>query len=291
MNTDLGTTNQVARRNGMRKKRDVTAIIIHIVLLVGSLTVILPFLWMVLSSFKSLQEFYSFDFWPKSWSLSAYQDIFQQTGYTRWYLNSAIVGVVVTASELFFASLVGYVLAKYRFRGNKSIFILILTTLMIPTELLVIPWYVMSSQFGWADTFWGIMFPGMIDAFGVFLMRQFMLGIPDDLLDAARIDGMSEFRIFLQVALPQVKSALSALGILSFLGNWNAYLWPVIVISTESMRTLPVGMSLFSTADAGGVQWNLIMAMSTLAVIPIVLIYFIFQRRIVEGITLTGVKG
>jgi multiple sugar transport system permease protein len=275
----------------MRKKRDVTAVIIHIVLLVGSLTVILPFLWMVLSSFKSLQEFYTFDFWPKSWSLGAYQDIFGQTDYARWYLNSVMIGIVVTVSELFFASLVGYVLAKFRFRGNKSIFILILTTLMIPTELLVIPWYVMSTQFGWADTFWGIMFPGMIDAFGVFLMRQFMLGIPDDLLDAARIDGMSEFRIFLQVALPQVKAALSALGILSFLGNWNAYLWPVIVISTESMRTLPVGMSLFSTADAGGVQWNLIMAMSTLAVIPIVVVYFIFQRRIVEGIALTGVKG
>lgn len=275
----------------MRKQRDVTAVIIHIVLVLGAILVALPFLWMILSSFKSIQEFYAFDFWPKSWTLAAYKDVFGQTQYIRWYVNSFIVGIAVTASELFFASLVGYVLAKFRFRGNKSIFVLILTTLMVPTELLVIPWYVMSSQLGWTDTFWGIMFPGMIDAFGVFLMRQFMLGIPDDLLDAARIDGMSEFKIFLQVVLPQVKSALSALGILSFLGNWNAYLWPVIVVSTESMRTLPVGMSLSSTADAGGVQWNLIMAMSTLAVIPIVVVYFIFQRRIVEGIALTGVKG
>lgn len=118
-----------------------------------------------------------------------------------------------------------------------------------------------------------------------------MLGIPDDLLDAARIDGMKEFQIFLRIALAQVRPALSALGIISFLGNWNAYLWPVIVISSENMRTLPVGISLAATSDAGGIQWNSIMAMSTLAVLPIVVIYFIFQRRIIEGIALTGLKG
>jgi multiple sugar transport system permease protein len=275
----------------MQKRIDVTAIIIHIVLWAGLAWVALPFVWMVLSSFKTLQEFYSFDFLPKNWSLEAYQQILTQTQYLRWYENSLIVGVVVTISELFFASLVGYTLAKFTFRGNRAIFLLILSTMMIPTELLVIPWYVMSSQLGWTDTYWGIMFPGMIEAFGVFLMRQFMLGVPNDLLDAARIDGMSEFGVFFKVALPQVKPALAALGILSFLGNWNAYLWPVIAISTESMRTLPVGMSLFSTADAGGLQWNLIMAMSTLAVIPIVIVYFIFQRRIAEGIALTGLKG
>ncbi|MCL6599116.1 MAG: carbohydrate ABC transporter permease [Alicyclobacillus macrosporangiidus] len=246
---------------------------------------------MILSSFKSLPEFYQFDFWPKQWDFSAYRQVFTETQYGRWYLNSIAVAVVVTVSELFFASLVGYTLAKFRFRGNQLIFILILSTMMVPTELLVIPWYVMSAKFGWVDTYWGIMFPGLMEAFGVFLMRQFMLGVPDDLLDAARIDGMSEFRIFLQVALPQVKPALSALGILSFLGNWNAYLWPVIVVSTESMRTLPIGIGMFSTADNGGLQWNVIMAMSTLAVIPIVILYFIFQKRIVEGIALTGVKG
>ena len=249
------------------------------------------FIWMVLSSFKSLPEFYSFDFFPKKWDLSAFSYIFQQTSYLRWYGNSLFVGIIVTASELFFCSLIGYTLAKFKFRGRGAVFLLILSTLMVPTELLVIPWYVMSAQLHWTNTFWGIMFPGMMDGFGVFLMRQFMMGIPDDLLDAARIDGMSEFQIYWRVALPQVKSSLSALGILTFLGNWNAYLWPVIVINTESMRTLPVGISLYSTADnGGGLQWNVIMAMSTLAVIPIVIVYFIFQRRIVEGIALTGIK-
>jgi multiple sugar transport system permease protein len=130
----------------------------------------------------------------------------------------------------------------------------------------------------------------LIEAFAVFLMRQFMLGIPDDLLGAARIDGMSEFGIFIKVVLPQVTQGLGALAILSFLGNWNAYLWPVIAVSKERMRTLPVGMSLYSTGDAGGLQWNMIMAMSTMAVIPIIIVYFIFQKRIVEGISLTGLK-
>lgn len=275
----------------MKKRTDVTAIVIHIILWLGIVVVAVPFLWMILSAFKSLPEFYSFDFFPQKWNTSAFAFIFQQTSYVRWYANSLIVGVIVTASELFFCSLIGYTLAKFKFRGRGAVFLLILSTLMVPTELLVIPWYVMSAQLHWTDTFWGIMFPGMMDGFGVFLMRQFMMGIPDDLLDAARIDGMSEFMIYLRVALPQVKSSLSALGILSFLGNWNAYLWPVIVISTESMRTLPVGISLYSSADnGGGLQWNVIMAMSTLAVIPIVIVYFIFQRRIIEGIALTGIK-
>lgn len=274
----------------MRKRVDVAAIAIHFVLCLGILAVAMPFVWMVLSSFKTLPEFYTFQFWPKNWSLEAYQYIFAHTKYARWYGNSFIVAIVVTASELFFASLVGYTLAKFGFKGNKIIFILILSTMMVPTELLVIPWYVMSTKLGWTDTYWSIMFPGMIQAYAVFLMRQFMLGIPDDLIDAGRIDGMSEFGIFLKVVLPQVTSALGALGILSFLGNWNAYLWPVIAVTSENMRTLPVGMSLFSTADAGGLKWNLIMAMSSMAVIPIIIVYFIFQRRIVEGISLTGFK-
>ncbi|KIL40882.1 sugar ABC transporter permease [Gordoniibacillus kamchatkensis] len=274
----------------MRKRVDGAAIVIHFVLCVGILVVAMPFVWMVLSSFKTLPEFYTFKFLPKSWTLEAYQHIFAHTKYVRWYGNSFIVAIVVTVSELFFASLVGYTLAKHRFKGNKIIFILILSTMMVPTELLVIPWYVMSTALGWTDTYWSIMFPGMIQAYSVFLMRQFMLSVPDDLIAAGRIDGMSEFGIFLKVVLPQVTSALGALAILAFLGNWNAYLWPVIAITSENMRTLPVGMSLFSTADAGGLQWNLIMAMSTMAVVPIIIVYFIFQRRIVEGISLTGLK-
>ena len=264
---------------------------IHLFLIAGVMVVAFPFLWMVLSSLKSLPDFYSFSFWPKKMDFSAYQFIFQETDFLKWYWNSIVVGLIVTLSSLTFGSLVGYTLAKYKFPGSKAIFILILSTLMIPTEMLVIPWYVMGTKVNLIDSYLGIMFPGLIEAFGVFLMRQFMLSIPDDLLDAARIDGMSEFKVWWRIAIPQVKPALSALGIITFLGNWNAYLWPVIVTSTDSMRTLPVGISLYATGDSGGIQWNTIMGMSTLAVVPMIIIFLIFQRQIVEGITLTGVKG
>jgi multiple sugar transport system permease protein len=274
-----------------KKKVQGLEFVIHLFLLAGVIVVAFPFLWMILSSFKSLPDFYSFSFWPKKLDLSAYKFIFEKTEFLTWYLNSIIIGIIVTISCLVFNSLIGYTLAKHQFPGAKAILILILSTLMIPTEMLVIPWYVIGAKTGQIDTYLGIMFPGLIEAFGVFLMRQFMLGIPDDLLDAARIDGMSEFKIWWRIALPQVKPALSALGIITFLGNWNAYLWPVIVISTDKMRTLPIGISMYATGDAGGIQWNVIMAMSVLAVIPMIIVFLIFQRRIVEGIALTGVKG
>ncbi|MEH7417259.1 carbohydrate ABC transporter permease [Neobacillus drentensis] len=274
-----------------KKKVSVSEYIIHLLLLAGVIVVAFPFLWMILSSLKSLPDFYSFSFWPSKLDFSGYKFIFQETDFLQWYLNSIIIGAIVTLSCLVFNSLIGYTLAKHQFMGAKAILILILSTLMIPTEMLIIPWYIMGTKVNLIDSYLGIMFPGLIEAFGIFLMRQFMLGIPNDLLDAARIDGMGEFKIFWRIALPQVKPALSALGIITFLGNWNAYLWPVIVISTDKMRTLPVGISLYATGDAGGIQWNTIMGMSTLAIIPMIIVFLLFQRRIVEGITLTGVKG
>ncbi len=277
----------------MLKKKKVNGFdyLIHLVLLAGVIIVAFPFIWMILSSLKSLPDFYSFSFWPSKLDFSGYKYIFEETDFLQWYINSIIIGAIVTLSCLVFNSLIGYTLAKYKFVGGKTIFILILSTLMIPTEMLVIPWYVMGTKVNLIDSYLGIMFPGLIEAFGIFLMRQFMLGIPDDLLDAARIDGMGELKIFWRIALPQVKPALSALGIITFLGNWNAYLWPVIVISSDKMRTIPVGISLYATGDSGGIQWNTIMGMSTLAIIPMIIVFLIFQRRIVEGIALTGVKG
>ena len=184
---------------------------------------------------------------------------------------------------------VGYTLAKLQFRGRNLIFVLILATLMIPTEMLVIPWYIMSSARGWINTYWGIMFPGMISAFGIFLIRQFMTGVPDELLDAGRIDGLSEFGLYWRIALPQVRPAVAALAILTFLGNWNAFLWPLIVIQAPNMRTLPVGIALFS-GEAGS-SFHLIMASSALAVVPVLLVFALLQRQIIEGIVLTGLKS
>lgn len=275
----------------MTKRFSIGKFIIHLLLLSGIVVVAFPFIWMILSSLKSLADFYNFSFWPEKIDLSGYKYVFQETDFMRWYWNSFIVAIVVTVSNIIFCSLIGYTLAKFRFRGAKAIFILILSTMMIPTEMLVIPWYVLSSDFHWIDSYWGLMFPGMMEAFGIFLMRQFMSDVPDDILDAARIDGMGEFKIWARVAMPQVKPAISALAIITFLGNWNAYLWPVIVTSSEKMRTLPVGIAMYGTSDAGGIQWNTIMAMSTLTVIPMIIVFLIFQRQIVEGIALSGTKG
>jgi multiple sugar transport system permease protein len=160
---------------------------------------------------------------------------------------------------------------------------------MIPTEMLVIPWYIMVRQLGWMETYWSIMFPGMISAFGVFLMRQFMSTIPDDLIDAARIDGVSEFGIFIRIVMPLVKPALATLAIFNFVGNWNAFLWPLIVAQTPKMYTLPVGLSYFSSENL--TRWELIMTGAAVSTIPLIIFFIIFQKQIVKGIAMSGLKG
>lgn len=250
---------------------------------------LLPFLWMLLTSLKPFPELFALRFLPQEPTLENYRQVLEQTGFPRWFLNSLLVASATTASVLFFDSLAGYTLARLRFPGKNLVFLLILSTLMVPTEMLVIPWYVMSAERGWTDTYWGLLFPGLMSAFGVFLLRQFFTTLPQDFFDAARIDGLSEFGVFLRVGLPLVRPALAALGIFTFLGNWNAFLWPLIVVQRPEMRTVPVGVALFS--GEAGTAWNLIMAASSLAVLPVLLVFLFAQRQIVEGAVLTGVKG
>lgn len=262
--------------------------LVYVVLSVGSVATLFPFVWMIATSFKPAHEIYEFTLVPATPTFANYVFLLTETLFSRWFLNSLIVATGVTLSTAFFDSLVGYTIAKLRFSGKTLIFVAILSSLMIPTEMLVIPWYMISSRFNWVDTYWGIAFPGVITAFGIFLMKQFMEGVPKDLLDAARIDGLSEFGVFWRVALPQVKPALAALVIFNFLGNWNAYLWPVIVIESPAMRTLPVGIALFSAEME--TEWHLIMTAATCAVIPVLAVFAIFQKQIIKGITLTGLK-
>jgi multiple sugar transport system permease protein len=262
---------------------------VYLALLIGGLAMIVPFVWMILTSFKPGPEIFLNKFWPQAPTLSNYAAVLRKVPFARWYLNSLIVASAVTLSVAFFDSLVGYTLAKYQFRGKNVIFIFILSTLMVPTEMLIIPWFIMSNSLNWVDTYWGIMFPGVMTAFGIFLMKQFMEGVPSELLDAARIDGVSEFGLFWRIALPLVKPALAALCIFNFLGNWNAFLWPVIITEKMNMRTLPVGLAFFS-GEAGS-SWELIMAGATMATIPVLIVFLIFQRQIIKGIALTGLKG
>ncbi len=273
----------------MEARRDPWLPLIYLALAAGSVIVALPFFWMLVTALKPQNELFDLRLLPAHPTLNSYAEVLTRTRFPRWFGNSLIVAAATTLSVAFFDSLVGYTLAKLRFRGRDLIFVLILATLMIPTEMLVIPWYILSSARGWINTYWGIMFPGMIDAFGIFLIRQFMSGVPDELLDAGRIDGVSEFGLYWRIALPQVKPAVAALCIFTFLGNWNAFLWPLIVIQTATMRTLPVGIALFS-GEAGS-SFHLIMASSALAILPVLLVFVMLQRQIIEGVVLTGLKS
>ncbi len=267
----------------------VGSILTYLALILGSIIMLFPFVWMVSTSLKSPIDIFSLDIIPENITFSNYLKVMEESLFAKWFLNSLIIATVTTISVAFFDTLVGYIIAKFSFVGRGVLFILILSTLMVPTEMLIIPWFMMSSDFGWTDTYWGILFPGLMTGFGVFLMRQFMEQIPDDLLNAARIDGMNEFMIFFKIAIPQVWPALAALSIFTFLGNWNAFLWPLIVIESEALRTLPVGLSFFSSGEAES-QWHLIMTGSTIAVIPLILVFILLQRHIISGITLTGMK-
>ena len=258
-------------------------------LMMGGIVMVMPILYMLATSFKFPHEVYDLSLIPKEPTLENYAYVLGDGRFFRWFLNSLGISVTVTLSNVFFDSLVGYTLAKFRFRGRYFVFIAILSTLMIPTEMLVIPWYVMAKTFGWLDSYWGIMFPGMMTAFGTFLMKQFFETVPDDFLEAARIDGLNEFQIWWQIAMPLVTPALSALAIFTFLGNWTAFIWPLIVTNSKELYTVPVGLTSFSFEQ--GVQWEVIMTGAAIATLPTLIVFLVFQRYIVRGVVLAGLKG
>ncbi len=264
-------------------------ILVWTLLFLGGVLMVMPFFFMISTSLKTPDQVYDLRFIPARPTLGNYQELLQDARFKDWFLNSLITSTLVTASVLFFDSLVGYTLAKFRFRGRGFVFVAILSTLMIPTEMLVIPWYVMSAALGWTDTLWGIMFPGLITGFGVFLMRQFFGTVPDELIDAARIDGLSEFRIWWEIALPLVAPALSALAIFTFLGNWTAFLWPLIVTSDSHLFTVPVGLSSFASENL--TRWEMVMTGAAVSTIPTLIVFIVFQKYIIRGVVLSGLKG
>jgi multiple sugar transport system permease protein len=258
-------------------------------LLIGGVIMVTPLLFMLSTSLKDASQVYDLRVIPEAPTLDNYIEILGDGRFMRWFVNSVIVAAIVTLSNVFFDSLVGYTLAKFRFRGRYIVFIAILSTLMIPTEMLVLPWYLMASQFGWLDSYWGIMFPGMMTAFGTFLMKQFFESVPDDFLEAARIDGLNEFTIWWKIAMPLVTPALSALAIFTFLGNWTAFFWPLIVTTSAELYTLPVGLSSFAVEQS--IQWEKIMTGASIATLPTLIVFLLLQRYIVRGVMLAGLKG
>jgi multiple sugar transport system permease protein len=264
-------------------------IIIWTFLFIGAVIMMTPIIFMFSASFKYNDQIYYLALISSEMTLSNYIYLFENTEFIRWFLNSIFVALVTTFCVLFFDSLVGYTLAKFKFRGRKLVFIAILSTLMIPTEMLVIPWYILARDFGLLDTYIGLIFPGIMTGFGVFLMKQFFEGVPDDYLDAARIDGVGEFAIFTGVAMPLVTPALSALAIFTFLGNWTAFLWPLIVSSSADIFTVPVGLASFSGEFQS--EWEMIMTGAAVATLPTLLVFLLLQRYIIRGVILGGLKG
>jgi multiple sugar transport system permease protein len=264
--------------------------LLYLALLAGLVPVLLPFVWMTLTSIKPLPEVIRVppQLLPAQPTLQAYVDIFQQFPFGRYLLNSVLVAAMVVSGVLLVSTLGGYAFAKFRFPGRDVLFMVMLASLMVPFQVRMIPLYLMSIRLGLINTLPGVAFPWLFDAFGIFLMRQFMLTLPSELMEAARIDGASEPAIFLRIVVPLVRPALAALGIFTLVVNWEEFLWPLIVTNTDAVRTLPVGLQAFSNQYMSNIHWQ--MAGAVVAAAPLLIAFLLFQRQFIQGIALTGLK-
>jgi len=258
-----------------------------------SLVALVPFIWMVLGSFKSGREIRKIPptFFPQEFTLENYKRVLNDEDLPLgiFYRNSAIIALANVVQVLFTSSLFGYIFAKFEFKGKKALFWFILSLMMIPHQMTMIPGYLILAKLGLINNLLGLIIPAAIDAFGIFLFRQFALSIPNELIDAARVDGAGEFYIFRRIVLPQLGPALATFGMLTFMFNWNAYLWPLIVLTEKNVRTLPIILTWYSSRMVS--NDHLTMAASVLVILPVLFIFLLVQRWIVEGIALSGLKG
>ncbi|HLW46322.1 MAG TPA: carbohydrate ABC transporter permease [bacterium] len=249
-----------------------------------------PILWMVSTSLKPLRDVFALPVqWiprPPQWS--NYPAAWNQFPFARYFVNSFIVSASVTILNVFLAGLAGYSLAKYRYFGQRALFIAILSTLMLPIEVLMVPTFLIVKNLGWLNSYQGLIVPVVADAFGIFLMRQFMLGLPDSLVEAARIDGAGELGTYFRIVVPLIWPAVLTLAIFTWRETWDAFVWPFIIISTDTLRTVPIGLQRFQEQYV--TTYNSVMAISTIAMVPMVLLFFFFQRAFIRGITLSGLR-
>jgi multiple sugar transport system permease protein len=264
---------------------------LYAVLGVGLLAMSLPFIWMVVSSVKPEAEVRRIPptWLPETFTLENYQTLFDRLSFPTYFFNSALVAVVVTIGNVIFCSMLGYALAKLEFRGKQVIFVLVLGMLMVPAIAILVPLFVLVSNLGLTNTYPGLILPYLAAPLGVFLMRQYFLGLPDELIQAARVDGASEFRIFWNVMLPLCGPALATLAILTFLGSWNNFIWPLVVAQTEDRYTLPVALALYSVGQ-NATQYGVLLAGAVVVVLPVIAIFLALQRYFVQGIAMTGIK-
>ena len=276
--------------------------IVYIIVAIGAVVSMLPFVWTFLSSGKSIEELYYFPptFWPQAPQfIQNYIQVFTVVPFARWFLNTAFVTVLTLLGTVISASIVAYGFSRFRFPGRDAFFFVTLGTLMLPVEVTLIPSYLMFKSFGWLDTYYPLIVPAWFGggAFNIFLMRQFMLSIPTDFDEAAKIDGASSFRIFWQIILPLCRPALATMATLGFIGSWNNFLGPLIFLDTEEKYTVAVGLRYFQSAVAGGAgavsrpQDHLLMGAALFVALPCLILFFLAQKYFVQGIVTTGIKG
>jgi len=264
-------------------------IVVGIILTVGGLVMIMPFIWMILSSLKTDAEIMRIPptIWPRQLTIENFEKLFTEFNFLL-YLKNTLIIVACSFGGLFLNAMAGYGFAKFKFKGKTVLFYMVLATMMIPGQVTMIPVYLILSKVGLTNTMVGIVLPGLVGAFGIFLFRQFMSNISDELLEAARLDGASEARIFLRIVLPVCRPIIAVQGILAFIAGWNSFLWPLIMANDEKFYTLSVGLSLLKGQYAS--NYALQMAGSTFMVIPIIIIFIAFQKYILDGFNVSGMK-
>jgi multiple sugar transport system permease protein len=289
------TTFDVAqpRRNASRLMRHLPALRkgIGLVLLAAlAFAFLIPILWMTVMSFQEGGKMFDLrtEWIPTVWHFENYPNALSRAPFVQYFINSGIVSLTVMAANVAFCTLAGYGLAKFRFPGSGLVLLLILSTLMLPLEVTLVPTFLIIHKFEWINTYQGIVAPLLIDAFGVFLMRQSIISIPSDYIEAARIDGAGELRILLQIIVPQCLPALSVLAIFSFRDSWDQFLWPLTVVSIDALRTYPLGLVQFGEEFGNPATEQ--MAIAVLATLPVFLLFLILQRSINRGFGLSGLK-
>lgn len=281
-----------ARRPRRRRKRfSLGRALVYLMLLVALVATLVPFVWMYLGSVKTQQELLRRPptWWPETFTWDNFGAWFGRLQIGTFFTNSVVVALFTVLGTLLFCSMVGYALAKLDFTGKKVLFVLVLLTLMVPGVVTFVPLFVVVSKLGLVSTYAALILPFLAGPLGVFLMRQFIQEIPDALIEAARIDGASEVRIFLRIVLPLCGPALATLAILTFLGSWNNFLWPLVVAQSEDMYTLPVALSLYSVGQ-NSTNYGVLLAGSVLVITPVLLLFIALQRYFTQGIAVTGIK-
>lgn len=269
-------------------------VLLYALLIAWAVFSLLPFLWSFSSSFKHLTEIFRYPpkFLPTTFDLTNYLNLFMKQDFPRWYVNSVGLALASTIAVLFFCSMAGFAFAKYRFRFKNLLFTVVIGSMIIPFQLVLTPLYAEMNKLGWLNTYWALIVPWVAPAFGIFLMRQYMVTIPTDLLDAARMDGCSEFRIYAQIVLPLARPALGTLAIYQFMNSWNSFLWPLIVLHDQKLYTLPLGLAtLLGLVQSETIDYGMIMAGAFLTAMPIVIVFLFMQRQFISGLTLGSVKG